>query len=153
MKAIVDRIKEIKSKYGLRMQPPATEKEIALLKQKMKEEHGIVLPSDYVEMIQISNGLEFSGLRVYGSHTNPIVGYSDRFIEGLLEANAIWWKNTEIKHYLFLGEDDLSLYGLNSDTGEFEELDRTSLDLIETYPTFSALISNSVEVRIDSLES
>lgn len=133
------------------MQPPATDKDILSLMKELKGKHSISLPLDYIELLKISNGLEFSGLRIYATHTIPIEGHSDRFIEGILDANAIWWENPDTRKYLFFGEDDLSLFGFNTETGEYEDLDRVSLDAMDNFSNFTSLISQSINTRINAL--
>lgn len=153
MKTIINEIRNIKKELGTKMQSPASDGDIYELIDKVKKYYKIDLPIDYIEFLKLNDGLVFSGLFVYGSKTQKIVGYKDRFLLGLVEANKLWRENEENRQYVFFADDDLSLYGLNLNTLEYEELDRSSGDKLNTAASFTKILVNSINDRIEAAEN
>lgn len=134
-----------KKAYGGSPQPPATREELEDLRQRAKDELGVELPKGYLAFLEQMNGLDSNGLVVYASQTTALVGHPDRSLEGLVEANLGWWDLEKHKRWLFFGESGLALYTLEIATGQYQRIDRSSNDVLETFGAFEDLLARGLE--------
>ena len=134
-----------KKVYGESGQPPATPAQLQALRDQAKKELGVDLPAEYYRLLETTNGLDSNGLSIYGSERTPIVGYTDRFIQGLVDANLNWWDLESHKRYIFFGDASMSLYVYDREDRKYQILDRSSNDVVEEFGTFEALIHRALE--------
>lgn len=142
-------IAEKRARYSQSMQPPCPEEQIDRLQRRVHEELSTPLPSEYIEFLRITNGLDWNGLLIYASETSPIVGYSDRFVPGFLETNLRTREECEpCSDFLFFGDASIDAYAYKIPEREYQILDRSSLNLTDTFPSFDALISEALRTHL-----
>lgn len=134
-----------KAAYGESPQPPASKAQLEELRDKAKKELGADLPAAYYHLLEKTNGVDSNGMVIYGSETAPIVGYEDRFIQGLVEANLIWRDLESHKRYVFFGDASTSMYAYDVEDGSYKLLDRSSNDTLEEFKTFEELLQRALE--------
>jgi hypothetical protein len=125
---------------GLKLQAPATAEQIKTVFRRASEELGCDLPVEYADFLKRMNGLSSNGLVLYASEVTAITGYTDRFIEGLVEANLAWRENPDHVPFVFFGEGDISRYVLNCDNSRYQVLDFQTDTLIEEVAGFDHLL-------------
>ena len=137
-----------KKAYGGVPQPPATAEELRRLRERAKKELGVDLPQGYLDFLGLMNGLDSNGLVIYAAETAPLAGYPNRKdmnIEGVVDANLGWWDLEDHKRYIFLGESGTSLFVQDREDGTFPELDRSSNDRMEEFPSFEAMLAYALK--------
>ncbi|MBN2517503.1 MAG: SMI1/KNR4 family protein [Candidatus Altiarchaeota archaeon] len=65
--AVIKEIRALETKYGEDLVAPATDKQIAKLKQETLKKLKFKIPPDYEAFLKICNGLCFNGLTVFGT--------------------------------------------------------------------------------------
>ena len=124
------KLKEIieeKNLYGEQVNTGAREAELAKFKKNVKEELQKVLPSEYINVLKIINGLEFNGFILYGIDEVFLENKPNQHINGLISFNQIWYEDEDQKKYLFLGESNISWYVYDTNKEQYTELDRLHL--------------------------
>jgi hypothetical protein len=132
-------------KYGGSPQPPATAEEVRALRARARKELGVELPDAYCELLGMVDGLDSNGMVIYGCRTACIVGYDDRWIQGIVDANLIWWELEAHKEYLFLGDSGISLYTLQLPDRKYQLQDRPSGSVLEEFASFEELLYRALE--------
>jgi len=145
---LIEQIAANRKEFGLSMQPPCSSKDLADLQVRVRKELGVEIPLGYVQLLCQHNGLSWNGLAIFASKTVPIVGYTDRFIEGLVDWNldfrSAQWKNK----FVVFGESDLDLYLYESGKNKFSARDRISLDEAESYASFEEMITEALRKHL-----
>jgi SMI1/KNR4 family protein SUKH-1 len=134
-----------KKAYGEQPQPPATKAQLQALRARAKKELGVDLPAEYYRLLETTNGLDSNGVVIYASEAGPLVGYPDRPLDGLVEANLTWWELPAHKRYLFFGDAGMSLYAYDLEDHAYKVLDRQSNTVLEEFKTFEELIHRALE--------
>ena len=132
-------------KYDRQMQPPASEAELVSLVERAQAELGQKVPAGYEAFLRIADGFDWNGCTIYGSHTRPLAGYNDRFIQGFVEANLIWRDDEANEEYLYFADGDISRYGYHLPSKQYQVKDRQSDTLLKVVPSFDALIERALE--------
>lgn len=132
---------------GLQMQPPGEEAEIQLLRARAHEELGFEVPEEYCALLRQANGFDFNGLVIYACRTIPIAGYSDRFVQGFVEANLAWRAANDQADFVAFAESGLSLYVFRPGTSSYAMLDRASASRPRPVATFEELLLRALEVH------
>jgi len=81
------------------------------------------------------------GLYLYPSATVPLAGNPDVVLAGLVESNLDHREVAGLEDVLVFGHDSLDLYAWRSTTDEYQILDLLPRDVMETVPSFDALLS------------
>ena len=110
LELLIKELEEIGKQYGDSLQKSATNKDVERLNNTLKENFKVELSSVYQNILLKINGFDENGVSLYGSETNLIQGYSDRYLDGLMEANEIWHENEDFANYLFYADSDLYLF-------------------------------------------
>lgn len=137
---LLKQVEKERQAYGLSMQPPATEDEIALLKKAAKKSLAYDLDESYANFLRVRNGLVWNGFFVYASTITPIAGYNDRFIDGFVEANRQYWETEINQTFITFSHTGDARYVLNLAKMKFEEIDSVALDAVETFNSFEAML-------------
>ena len=115
-------------RYGTAaLQAPCTERAVRALRLRVRDELGLPLPVEFEEFLRIADGLNWNGLYLYPSADLVESNLDQREVEGLEDV-------------LVLGNDSLDLFTWRSSTGEFQILDLVPRQVMETLPSFNALI-------------
>ena len=122
----LEEIIEEKNLYGEQVNTGASEVELAKFKKNVKAELQKDLPSEYINVLKIINGLEFNGFILYGIDEVFLEKKPNQHINGLISFNQIWYENEDQKKYLFLGESNISWYVYDTNKEQYIELDNPS---------------------------
>ena len=77
------------------------------------------IPSVFVNILEITNGIDNNGTVLYATERTLINGYEDRYIDGLLEANEEWHTSTDFAAYIFYADSEQYLFVQNIQTKLF----------------------------------
>ncbi len=141
-------VRAAQTRYGEQSQPPCTDDRLAQLRRRVREELSADLPDDYAAFLRSQDGLNHNGLFIYASETSPVAGAPDATIEGLVEANLGWRDDDHFNDYLVFGEGNMDLYVRHLPTGDYQVIDRTPGNLIETHPSFDQLIAAALKAHL-----
>lgn len=103
----LQKIIQEKNIYGEKINIGATKGEIQLLAKEAKSELNIDLPSEYIKILEVVNGIEFNGFILYGIDQKLLTQKQNQLINGLIECNKIWYESELQKQYIFLGESNI----------------------------------------------
>jgi hypothetical protein len=106
LKILLEQLRKAREEYGDSLQKPATDKEVERLNNAVMENFNIELSSVYKSILLKTNGFNENGVFLYGNETNLIAGYSDRYLEGVMEANETWHEDDDFSNYLFYADSD-----------------------------------------------
>ena len=62
----LEEIIQEKALYGEKVNSGALEKEIKVLNEKVAAELDVILPDEYIGVLEIINGIEYNGFMIYG---------------------------------------------------------------------------------------
>jgi hypothetical protein len=127
-------------RYGMVLPPPCDASQVRALRLRVRAELGIAVPAAFEEFLLHADGLNWNGLFLYPSATASLAG-SDVTLAGLVESNLDHREVTGLEDVLVFGHDSLDLYAWRSTTDEFQILDLVPRDVMETVPSFDALLS------------
>jgi hypothetical protein len=146
-KELIFKAEEFDAQVGYKPRPPATEGEIAKTIALAKDMLNVDLPKEYIEFLRFRNGYAHEGLVIYcGGLDEPVVKKDDDFYRDIVDANVVWRDYEHHEKYLYFGDADLYLYGLNLESGQYEQQDRTCGDVLETYSNFFQMIEGAMKV-------
>jgi hypothetical protein len=134
-------------RFGYDGEPPCPEPEILGLSERVSRELGAELPPEYRLLLSRANGLEWNGLRFFGSVRAPMTGRPRLMREGIIEANLDYRAGgliDELCDYLILGENDMDFFALSVPTGEYRVLTKSGLSLIETYGDCGSMFAHAM---------
>lgn len=138
-----DKLEEIKteiSQYGEKLNDGVSGKEAHTLIVKAEEELNISLPSEYISMLKVVNGVEFNGFIIYGADEEFLNNAPNQMVNGVIDNNKVWYENEWQKQYLFLGDSSISWYVYDVETKKYLVLDKPSGDEMKEYVSFDALL-------------
>lgn len=145
---LLQNIRAQATSYGEVLQPPCSAGSIELLRTRVQKELGVELPEEYVQFLKKVNGLDWNGLVVYASERSQIVGYRDRFIEGVVEGNLSYRALDSMNDFLVFGEDGVALYVLELCDRSYQIITTAGLTVLETFPAFEDLLTNAMEAHL-----
>jgi len=145
---ILDDVAARMSKYGERLQPGVTPEQLASLEKRSESELGARLIDGYAPFLKRTNGLDWNGVAIYASERTQIVGYSDRIIDGFMEANLAFRDVDEFARLLVFGESGDELYAYDTHLLQFQIVDRVPLDVLETYSSFERLLYEVIKKKL-----
>ena len=140
---LLRRIEAEKREFDQTVQPPAASAAIERLRTHARDSLRTELPDDYVRFLQRADGLDFNGYVIYGTteHAKP-------YLAGLAEANARL-ADPPAK-YVFYGETGDELFAQDREGGAWVRLDRPSLDVIENFPSYEAMLERMLHDAYES---
>ena len=109
------------------LQPPCAEQAVRALRLRVRDELGMALPLEFEEFLRLADGLNWNGLYLYPSADLVASNLDQREVEGLEDV-------------LVFGNDSFDLFTWCSSTGEFQILDLVPRQVMETLPSFDALM-------------
>ena len=140
---LLEAIKGRKHSYGEDLQPPCSHEDLKSLRIRAKSELDFDIIDGYARFLKKANGLDWNGLVVYASKRAPIVGYSDRFIDGFVEANLAFRDFEPMKDYLVFADDGVVLFTLHAATNKYEVITRVGLSVLKSYSSFDELLTDA----------
>ncbi|MCB2361931.1 YrhA family protein [Clostridium estertheticum] len=139
------KIKDKIEKRGRKLNNPALEEQIEILKKTVKEKFNQVLPEQYVNFLKTTNGLEFNGFIFYGVDTSLFDVQNNQTVYGYVDTNEIWYENEHQKQYMFFGEGSISWHCFDLLNEVYVELDNPSGTVMQTYPDFNSMLERALE--------
>ncbi|MBU3174530.1 YrhA family protein [Clostridium estertheticum] len=139
------KIKDKREKRGRKLNNPALEEQIEILKKTVKEKFNQVLPKQYVNFLKTTNGLEFNGFIFYGVDTSLFDVQNNQTVYGYVDTNEIWYENEHQKQYMFFGEGSISWHCFDLLNEVYVELDNPSGTVMQTYPDFNSMLERALE--------
>jgi hypothetical protein len=137
---LLTRVAEEQRGYHSEPQPPCTETQLDRLAERVAAELAVPLPAGYRDFLRLRNGLDWNGVVILACERTPIRSHPDRFINGFVEMNLIYRDNVRYRSLVVFGSDGMDVYTYNQSTGAHEIYDEVAHELIETLPSFDALI-------------
>lgn len=122
----LNELEQEKKLYGEGINHGATDEEIKIFAKRIAVELNVILPEEYMQILETINGIEFNGFIFYGIDEKMLTEPPVQHINGLLECNKIWYENEWQKQYLFLGESNISWYVYDLSKKKYYELDNPS---------------------------
>jgi hypothetical protein len=141
-------VAEAQSKYGERQRPPCRPEALERLRERARRELDAELPEGYVAFLREQDGLNWNGLFIYACETTEAGDAGDARIEGFVEANLTWRDDETFRDYLVFGEGNMDLYVRQLPSGDYRTIDRVPGNLIETHPSFDALLAAALKAHL-----
>ncbi|MBB1150799.1 hypothetical protein H4K35_11860 [Myroides sp. NP-2] len=129
MRSIIEKSKSIiklNHEIGYKINQPITIELLGRLEKYMVEKFSISVPNSLKEILQISNGLNYDGVFLYG--------LSEKANLNLIEVNLNWHTNEDFAKFIFYADSDLYLFVQEIETKVFSFRPRDNFDevLLET---------------------
>ena len=147
----IEYLKKIRNQaqlYGDEMQLPCTISQIEDLNERVMLHLRTIVPRAYSDFLMLHNGLDWNGLVIYASEPTPIIGYSDRLINGFVEANVLRRETNDREELLILGDSGDEDYCYDVQQSRFVIVDSTSIDVLESFRTFDELMVEALKHRM-----
>lgn len=144
----LEEVKKEKERYKELVNDGATNEQIEKFVKEVRTKFNYSLPLKYLDFLKEVNGIEFNGFIVYGIDQELLEEDVNKPINGLISLNEIWYENEEQKHYIVLGESNISWYVYNLKNNIFAELDNPSGCVVKEYYNFNNILE---KILTDSL--
>ena len=102
------------------------------------------MPEGYVTFLRRHDGLVFNGHVIYAATENK-----KRYTMGFIEVNEGLGEGDD--RFVFYGEDDITLYAQDRRSRAWVALDRPSLDVVDTFPSFDAMLAKILRQSLEWL--
>jgi hypothetical protein len=146
--SLLAQIAEMGATYGVALQPAGTLPKIGAFRNEASARLSCSIPEDYCEFLAIADGLDWNGLVIYASERTRIVGCSDRFIEGFIQANLDYRESGVLDQYLLFAEDGTVFYALNLSEQSYRVILMVGLTVLDTFSTFDELITTALQEHL-----
>lgn len=138
VKEKIDLIENIAHKYYETIYSTVSDEQLNFFKKwYLKNCNKEKLPDDYLDTVSLINGFDFNGLSIYSID----VGDDNN----IYDTNEIYWENTSLKKYLFIGEDSISWYCKSLVHEKYYVLDKPSGSIVNKFFNFNDLILVALE--------
>jgi hypothetical protein len=137
-------------RFGSVPQPPCDEAGLRALRLRVRDELGLAVPGAFEAFLRHADGLNWNGLYLYPSATVALAGNPDVVLAGLVESNLDHREVAGLEDVLVFGHDSLDLYAWRSTTDEYQILDLVPRDVMETVPSFDALLTAALRRSLTS---
>jgi hypothetical protein len=129
---------------------PASEADIEECQWNLEELKLPPLPDDYIEFLQICNGIAWNGVEFHG--TGRVKDNNSLFVLvdliSFAKDNAVYYEELlDLSGLLFIGRSDEDLFVFNRDRGMYEIYETTGMDVMEEYKYFENLFLATVGGR------
>lgn len=142
---LLEKIAQERAAYSESMQPPCPPRQIENLSKKALKNLNCNLPDGYIRFLEKTNGLDWNGITIYACETTLLVGYKDRYIEGIIEANQAFRESDTCRGLIFLGESGMDAYVYRPDTDQYQIAERISLRSLEDFSSFELMFRKAIE--------
>lgn len=134
------KIYSLNQMFGVKMNNGASKSEIERFMKSVLKELNITFPKNYLEILEIVNGLEFNGFIIYGIDAYLLEGIPQQKINGFIENNKLWYENEWQRKYFFLGDSNISWYVYDKEILKYHELSKPSGTIVHTYDDLDSLL-------------
>lgn len=160
MKTILQRLlSEIEADladFDEQIEPPCAAAQLTALQADSTAQLAYELPSEYVEILAMHDGVDCNGIQLYASEPkiedNNLLGRPEYLKRGFVEANLIWREYEPNNQYVFFAESGDKLYCHNLTTSRYEVVDRiTKAPIYEpsSFDTFNELLKQVLNHMLD----
>lgn len=127
--------------YGDIPQPPAPAEQLQTLASQCRDVFGYDLPEGYLNLLAVTDGMDFNGYKLYASKTRRLAEEYDGHMEGFMEANDLWkdYEQNSDHHLLMFGETGDDLFLFDKTDHKFKITDKVGGEAYETFDTFEEL--------------
>ncbi|UIR57811.1 YrhA family protein [Sphingobacterium sp. SRCM116780] len=134
IKSLIEKIKDQNLKYGDEIQLPAVSFDLEKLKSLFIQLFKFEIPTTFVKILEITNGIDNNGTVLYATMRALINGYEDRYIDGIFEANEEWHTNAYFAEYIFYADSEQYLFvqNIQSKLFSFHPRDNFETNLFST---------------------
>ena len=134
---LLARVDASKRELGETIQPPASPEAIERVRRLARETLRTDLPEGYVTFLRRNEGLAFNNCQIYAATEcrNPY------YRPGFIEVNTLFSASWGSERYVLYGDTGDELYAQDRMSGAWVELDRPSLSLLNTFPSFDAMLA------------
>ncbi len=139
----IEKDQQVAKEYS---QKPATHAELETLADAMRFTFDAVLPEELEKFLKVKNGLDYNGLVIYGSSQSSENRGAGGFWQGLMAANILWRENGAL-NYIVIGETEMDIFTVSLSASSPTRRDRVSGDIIEHYPSVSAMLETAMKER------
>ncbi len=141
MSDILDRIETIRNLseeyYNENIPKPIPPKNIGKFKVEYHKCFGINVDDNYLEFLNICDGLEEGGIKILSSTDKEIDGVE----YGILKSNKTWYETYDgFKDYIFFASSGLDFFVFNKKSSKYELRDRYGGDIMETFESFNDML-------------
>ena len=136
-------INAVKREFAQMISPPASPDAIERLRRLAWDTLRTELPEGYVTFLGRNDGLVFNGYMIYGATERE----KPYFLSGFVEANERL--GGPQKGYVFYGDSSIDLYAQDRTSGAWVTLDRPSLDVVATFPSFDAMLAHVLREAVE----
>jgi len=137
----LEEVKKVLNEFNRDFDAPATEKEIQLFTDEVKKKFGFDLPEEYIDFLKVMNGYEFNGFVIYGVDERLLEKKPDEHINGFIELSEILYEVEDPKQYIFIGEDNISLYVYDLVRKKYIIIDNPGGGEMEYFDRFDEIIT------------
>jgi hypothetical protein len=127
--------------FGHTVRPPASPEAIERVRRIARDKLRTDLPESYLTFLGRTDGLDFNGYGIYAATEQK-----KPYRPGFVEVNEILSVGGE--RYVFYGDSSIDLYAQDRTSMAWVILDRPSLSVMDTFPSFDAML---VKVLRDAL--
>lgn len=127
---LILKINELNSQFGELNRFPLSEQNIFWLKDEVNEKYGKLLSNIYIQILQLTNGINFNGVFLYGMDENPSMD--------IVKCNEDWKRLDGFQNYFFYADSDLYLF----------VQDKTETYSIRTRDDFETIIFETTEATL-----
>ena len=135
-----------KRKFARMPSPPASSEAIERLRRYARDTLQTDLPKGYVTFLGRTDGLDFNGYAIFAA-TEQRRPY---YLPGFVEVNEMLSEGGA--RYVFYGDTGDELYAQDRMSGAWVALDRPSLSVLETFPSFDAMLAQVLRCAVEGLE-
>jgi hypothetical protein len=130
---LVERYSRIEQRYEGDVPPPATNEAIRTMRKAAQSER-LIVPDEYVDFLEVRNGVSFNGLMLYGADidTDDYYRRLDLAVMNRYQFNR--------GSATILGTSDIDAYIVVGPDGPYQRLDRASWDPIDEFRTCGELL-------------
>lgn len=137
--------------FKRRQQPPLTEDKLEAFKKRVAFTLSYTLPQAYLDILAITDGLDWNGVVLYASETR-MRDNEELDIQGLLEANIqLRLAYTPDKDFIYFAESGIDAFRHNLVANKFEISDRVvGTSVYETFDTADELFQRLLEKMLNT---
>lgn len=131
--------------FGVKMNGGASKSEIEIFMEFLSNELKITVPKNYLDVLEVVNGMEFNGFIIYGIDGKLLTEKPLQNINGFVENNKIWYENEWQRKYVFLGDSNISWYVYDDELLKYHELSKPSGAILNTFEDIDSLLDKLME--------
>lgn len=102
------------------------------------------LPKEYIEFLNIINGVEYNGLVLFGVDDFITNVENNQNVTGYIATNEIWYENENQKAYMFFGDGNISWYCYDIEKGIYVELDKPSGEMEREFLNYYNMVDSAI---------